>query len=404
MLLSADALFTGDAVLAPGWVRVSPPGVPASSATASPTGGAALESATLGPPEGTVLEIGAGAPPENPDEHAAWIAPGLVDVHCHGGGGASFDQASAAAVTTALAAHRSRGTTTTVASLVTAAIPDLVDQVAALAGWVERGELAGIHLEGPWLAPARKGAHDPALLAAPEPSVVATVLDAARGTVRMVTLAPELPHAEAACALFVDRGVVVAVGHTDADFATTRQALEWGATGATHLFNAMPPLHHRDPGPILALLRDERAWLEIIADGTHLAPELAAWVVDTLPGRAVLITDAMAAAGVGDGSYVLGGLEVTVADGVARLVRDGAIAGSTLFLAEAVERCHAFGVQAEEALAAATSVPADYLGLDAGRLVAGGAADLVLLDDRLALQRTLRHGVWMASPGSPALR
>lgn len=403
MLLAADSVFTGDEVLAPGWVRVAPAGASTRSATGS-LEGAASQSGTEGPPSGTIVEIGAGALPESPDQHASWIAPGFVDVHCHGGGGSAFDEPSDAATETALATHRARGTTTTVASLVTASVPDLLVRVAHLAEFVERGELAGIHLEGPWLAPARKGAHDPALLAAPEPSVVASVLDAARGTVRMVTLAPELPHAEASSALFVDRGVVVAIGHTDADFATTREAIEWGATGATHLFNAMPPLHHREPGPILALLRDERVWLEIIADGTHLAPELAAWVVATLPGRAVLITDAMAAAGVGDGSYVLGGLEVRVESGVARLVRDGAIAGSTLFLAEAVTRCHAASVPAEQALAAATSVPADYLGLEAGRLAVGGAADLVLLDERLAVGRTMRHGEWIAPPPAPGLR
>lgn len=374
MLLAAEHLYTGEAVLSPGWIEIE---------------------------DGRVVRLGEGEPPAPAELTSPWLAPGLVDVHCHGGGGASFDVATDEALSTGLSTHRTRGTTSTVASLVTASIPDLVRQVEHLAGWVERGELAGIHLEGPWLAPERKGAHDPALLTAPDPAVVEQVLRAGRGTIRMVTLAPELPHSQEATAVFLRYGVVVAVGHTAADYVTTKHAIEWGATGATHLFNAMPGLQHRAPGPVLALMRDPRVWLEIIADGIHLDAELAAWTLQTFAGRVVLITDAMAAAGFGDGDYLLGKLEVTVRDGVARLVRDGAIAGSTLILADAVRRCHALGVPAVDVLAAATVLPATYLGLDAGRLEAGGFADVVALDAQLGVQRTLRHGEWMPTPSTP---
>lgn len=368
MLLSAQVLHTGDAVHTPGWVEVQ---------------------------DGRVAALGPGEPPGRPDRRAPVVAPGFVDVHCHGGGGASFEQATDAAVATALAAHRARGTTSTVASLVTAALPDLVRQVAFLAGWVERGELAGIHVEGPWLASGRRGAHEESLLAPPRPSDVAAVLDAGRGTIRQVTLAPELPDADAAIALLTSRGVTVSVGHTEASYAATRDAVARGVRGATHLFNAMPPLAHRDPGPVLALLDDERVTCELICDGIHVDADLCSWLLRTQPGRIALITDAMAAAGRPDGSYRLGGLDVTVTDGVARRSDDGAIAGSTLFLADAVARAAAHGVPLPDAVAAATAVPARFLGLDAGTLWPGAAADLVLLDQELALLATLRRGRWV---------
>lgn len=373
MYLAAEQIFTGDAVLSPGWVEVT---------------------------DQTLTGIGSGGPPAAPSQRSSWLAPGLVDVHCHGGGGASFDQPDDEATATALRTHRERGTTTTIASLVTASTANLVRQVSHLAGWVERGELAGIHLEGPWLAPERKGAHEESLLTAPTESVIAEVLAAGRGTVKMATLAPELPGAEAATRLLTEAGVMVAVGHTAADYATAKAALSWGARGATHLFNAMPLLNHRDPGPILALLRNPAVWLELIADGVHVDPELVAWTLQTYPSRVVLITDAMAAAGFGDGGYLLGNLTVDVCDGVARLTSTGAIAGSTLILADAVTKCFSWGVEPAQVLAASTVQPAQYLGLDAGRLQVGQTADLVLLDDRLRVQRTLRQGTWVGGNDS----
>jgi N-acetylglucosamine-6-phosphate deacetylase len=373
MYLAAEQVFTGDDVLTPGWVEVAGT---------------------------TVSRVGSGEPPAPPEHRASWLAPGLVDVHCHGGGGASFDHVDDRATTTALRPHRERCTTTTIASLVTASTEDLVRQVSHLAGWVEHGALAGIHLEGPWLAPERKGAHEEALLTAPTEAVITEVLAAGRGTIKMVTLAPELPGAEAAIRQLTDAGVVVAVGHTAADYDTTVAAVGWGARGATHLFNAMPPLNHRDPGPILALLRDPGVWLELIADGVHVDVELVAWTLQTYPSRVVLITDAMAAAGFGDGGYLLGKRAVEVRDGVARLTSNGAIAGSTLILADAVEKCFSLGLPAPQVLVAATVQPAHYLGLDVGRLQAGGPADLVLMDNRLRVLRTLRRGMWVGDDES----
>ena len=324
------------------------------------------------------------------------VAPGFVDVHNHGGGGASFVTTDPADVRTAVEAHLTHGTTTVVASLVTGAYPDLIAQLQVLADAVDAGLLAGVHLEGPWLAPKFKGAHDADLLIAPDPADVAALLDAGRGTVRMVTIAPELPGALASIALMAERGVVAALGHTAADHACAAAAIGAGATGATHLFNAMPPLLHRQPGPVLALLDDPRAHLEIIFDGVHVAAPLAAFILTTFSDRAVLVTDAMAAAASDDGDYLLGALPVEVRDGVAHIAGTDTIAGSTLTLRRAVAEAVAAGVDLGVALRAATSGPADYLGLaDVGRLRAGSRADLIVLGDDLAVGRVLRRGVWV---------
>ena len=291
--------------------------------------------------------------------------------------------------------RQGHGTTTIVASLVTAPIDRLDSQVSALAGFVESGALAGVHLEGPWLAESHKGAHDAALLVAPRPADVARLLKAGRGTVKMATLAPELEHASGAIAALSEAGVVVAVGHTGCDYAAAEAAVALGATGATHLFNAMPQLHHRSPGPVLALVDSPGVTLELIADGVHLAPELLVHVASGRPGRIALITDAMAAAGSADGTYLLGDLEVEVRDGVARLVQGGSIAGSTLTLDAAVANCVRWGLPLADAVRSATAIPADYLGLDAGRLRPDARANLNVLRRDGSLQRVLFDGSWV---------
>jgi N-acetylglucosamine-6-phosphate deacetylase len=268
--------------------------------------------------------------------------------------------------------------------------------VGCLATLVEAGDLAGIHLEGPWLALRYKGAHPPQLLTDPDPAEVARLLDAGRGAVRMVTLAPERPGAIDAIRLLAERGVVAAIGHTDADFDTCRAAIDAGATGATHLFNAMAPLKHREPGPVLALWQDRRVYLELIMDGVHVRPELVAFVASTAPARVVLVTDAMAAAASEDGDYVLGELPVEVRGGVARIAGTDTIAGSTLTLDVGVRNAVTAGVPFAQAVRSATALPADYLGLpDVGRLVAGARADLVVLDSALLVTRVMHRGTWL---------
>jgi N-acetylglucosamine-6-phosphate deacetylase len=334
----------------------------------------------------------AGAPP-GVDLGGRYVAPGFVDMHVHGGGGATF----AADPPGALAFHRRHGTTTAMASLVTAPLDTLVAQIEALRPLVESGVLAGIHLEGPFLSHARCGAHDPALLRLPDPDAVAALSDAGRGTVRMVTVAPELPGALEAIRRIVGSGAVAAIGHTDASFADARAGLEAGATVGTHLFNGMRPLHHRDPGVIGALL-DSDAVLELIADGVHVHPALIGWIARVAaPGRVALVTDAMAAAGMGDGDYLLGDRGVQVRDGVARLA-SGSLAGSTLTLDAALRNAVAAGVPLADAVGALTYVPARALGLDAGTLDAGARADLVVLSDDLHVDAVMADGDWLSPP------
>jgi N-acetylglucosamine-6-phosphate deacetylase len=296
--------------------------------------------------------------------------------------------------------HRQFGTTTVIASLVTADPDELLRQVTRLAEQVRAGLIAGIHLEGPWLSAKRCGAHQPSLMRDPDPAEVDRVLDAGAGTIRMVTLAPERDGALAAIERMVDRGVVAAVGHTEATYQQTRAAIAAGATVGTHLFNAMRPINTREPGPVIALLEDSRVTVELISDGVHVDPALYRHVTRCAgPDRVSLITDAMAATGMSDGVYRLGPVPVEVVAGVARVAGTDTIAGSTATM----DRVFRFavrhsGLPRDEALMLAVRQasinPARALGLSRAGLVAGGAADLVVLDSDLIVRAVLRQGTW----------
>lgn len=326
------------------------------------------------------------------------LAPGFVDIHGHGGARASFDDGPEA-IATARALHRAHGTTRAVLSLVTASVADLVERVAMIADLADADDtILGSHLEGPFLDPGHKGAHTESLLRAPSPSDIDALVEAGRGTIRQVTLAPELDGGLDAVRRFVEAGVAVAVGHTNADDEIARRAFDAGASILTHAFNAMPSIHHRAPGPIPAALHDPRVTLEIIADGVHVHPSVIRIAFDSAPGRIALVTDAMAAAGAGDGHYDLGGLAVDVEGGVARLAGGGSIAGSTLTQDAAVRLAvREVGVAVADAVAAATHVPARAIGRghDLGALHPGFIADAVLLDEDFTVR-----GVWVA--GDPA--
>lgn len=357
--------------------------------------------------DGQISELGSvGEQPSHPpretvDVAGQWVVPGLVDMHCHGGARHDFGAATPHTVPAALAPHQANGTTSTIASLVTAAPAELLTQVQALACAAADGHIAGIHLEGPYLAAERCGAHDPAQLRDPDRDEFERLLEAAEGHLRMITLAPERPGALDLITTAVQAGVTVALGHTEASYNRTRHAIDAGATVVTHLFNAMPSLHHRNPGPVAAALTDERVTVELINDGVHVhraTAEVA--VAATGPARLALITDAMAAAGAGDGEFELGGLRVEVHGGTARLASDGAVAGSTIVLHEALLRAvRELGLDVPRAVRAASTVPARALGLtDRGDLAPGTRGDVLILDEALALAGQLTRGRWVRRP------
>jgi N-acetylglucosamine-6-phosphate deacetylase len=329
------------------------------------------------------------------------IVPGFVDIHCHGGGGHTFTTGDPAAARGAARFHLRHGTTTLCASLVSSPYPLMRSATEAYAPLVAEGVLAGIHFEGPYLSPARCGAQNPAHLRDPSTSELAELVGLGGGAVRMVTLAPERPGALPAIRLLADRGVVAAVGHTDASYEQTRAAVTAGATVATHLCNAMRPVHHREPGPVVALLGAPEVVCELIADGAHLHDGMLGFLARAAPGRTALVTDAIAAAGMPDGSYQLGGQPVVVAGRVARLAtpdgRPGTIAGSTLTMDAALRRAVGAGVSLVEAARMAATTPARVLGLagDRGALAPGRRADLVELDPDLRVVRVMRAGTWV---------
>lgn len=322
----------------------------------------------------------------------ALLTPGFIDLHGHGGGGASYDDGPDA-IEVARALHRAHGTTRAVVSLVTAPLETLERRVAMVADvMADDPEILGSHLEGPFLDPGHKGAHDLSLLRDPSLAAVERLLAAGRGTVRQVTLAPERPGGHDAIRAIVAGGAAAAVGHTDAGFDAAGAAFDAGATILTHAFNAMPPLHHRDPGPVVAAASDSRVTLEVIADGVHLHPEIVRLAFLMAPGRVALITDAMAGAGAADGRYELGGLEVDVVAGIARLADGGSIAGSTLTQDAALRCAVTAGVDLVDAVGALTLVPARAIGReqDLGTLAPASLADAVLLSADLQVR-----GVWI---------
>jgi N-acetylglucosamine-6-phosphate deacetylase len=347
-----------------------------------------------------ITGVGTGPPP--PDEQpvhlgGGWLLPGYIDLHVHGGGGYDF-AAGPDELASAVAFHRAHGTTRTLVSLVTAPVTRMCEQLRWIAALAEAGpqpggHVVGAHLEGPFLSHARCGAQHPEHLLEPDPQTLAELLKAGQGWVRAVTLAPELPGGLDLVDRLVDEGVVAAVGHTDARYAEALAGFARGATLLTHAFNGMRPLHHREPGPVAAAL-DAGATCEVINDQIHVHPAAVRLIAH---GRVALVTDAIDATGRGDGRYTLGGQDVVVAEGQARLAGNGALAGSTLTMDAAVRAAvHEVGLPIEAASAAASGEPARVLGLGdrCGAIAAGLDADLVVLDDDLRVRRVMAPGVW----------
>lgn len=330
-----------------------------------------------------------------------WLVPGFVDTHTHGGGGRDLGSTDPDDVRMVAAFARRHGATSLFASLVTSELSRIEDQLAILAPLAAAGEIAGIHAEGPFLSPARRGAHDPKLLRHPDAEAVDRILTAADRRLSMITIAPELPGALEAIGRFVDNDVTVAIGHTDADDTVTAAAVDAGARVATHLFNAMPPIHHRQPGPIPLLLTDPRITVELIMDGVHLHPEVLAMAVAAAgPDRVAMITDAMIATGMDDGEYRLGELDVSVEAGVARLRTTdgsvGSIAGSTLTMQGAFGYAvQTLGLPIADVAAMTATTPARTHRLDTvGSIEPGRRADLVLVDDHGDLRAVMAAGSW----------
>jgi N-acetylglucosamine-6-phosphate deacetylase len=331
-----------------------------------------------------------------------WLTPGFIDLHGHGGGGHAFDDGPAG-IRAGLAVHRRRGTTRSVVSLVANPLDSLERSLAGIADVAELDPLIlGSHLEGPYLASRRRGAHSPDHIRAPQPAEVERLIAASRGTLRQITIAPELPGALESIDVLTAAGVTVAVGHTEAGFDEAREAFQRGARLLTHAFNAMEGIHHRRPGPVVAAMENPLVTLELILDGLHVHPSVARLLFAGAPGRIALITDAMAAAGSADGDYRLGDLNVTVKGGQALLSGTATIAGSTLTQDAALRLAITeAGVSPEVAVGALTHTPARALGIEAqhGLLRPGHVADAVLLDSRWHVLRVWACGAIVPTDG-----
>ncbi|MFL6051913.1 MAG: N-acetylglucosamine-6-phosphate deacetylase [Actinoallomurus sp.] len=353
--------------------------------------------------DGRIVGVGAGDPPAGADEvhdlDGRYVLPGFIDVHMHGGGGAQITTDDPEEILRAVAFHRRHGTTRTLASLVTDRLDRMAASVRTIAGLIRddavTGSIVGVHLEGPFLNPAKRGSHHSEYLLAPDVTALRHLLAAGEGTVRVVTLAPELPGGMDLLREAVSAGVIAAVGHTEATFDQARDAFAAGATLATHLFNAMRHFHHRDPGPAGAALADDTVTCELINDGFHVHEDAVRIALAAAgPDRVALVTDATPAAGMTNGDFHLGPVPVFARDGKVTLT-DGTIAGSTLTMDAAVRHAvRRVGIPITEAATAAATTPAALLGIAdrTGSIRPGKDADLAILSADLYTETVIARG------------
>jgi N-acetylglucosamine-6-phosphate deacetylase len=383
LLFTGGLLATADAGVRPGWLLVR---------------------------DGRIHSLGTGRPPLLPDRvvdlEGGLLVPGFVDPHCHGGAGHSFYTGDPDDVRAAAAGHLARGTTTMLASVATVEPAAMAAATRAVASVIEDGSapnLVGIHFEGPFLSPARRGAQTRSALREPDAELMERLLEAAGGHAVSMTMAPELPGAGELISRYA-KELVCCLGHTDADAERFRRAADLGARAVTHLFNAMPPLHHREPGPVAAALLDPRLVCELILDGHHLADDTVRLAHRLAgPDRLMLVSDAMPAAGMADGDYAFADREVSVEGGVAHLRGTATLAGSTLFVAEALRRAvSVVGLPVADAVRMASGTAARLFGLDGrGELRPGLRADLVELDGDLRPSRVWLGGAAVPAPAGP---
>ena len=347
---------------------------------------------------GRVTAVAPGRPPRAPDIAlpSGMLLPGFVDLQVNGYFGEEFQAAGADGWAEVVTRLPRTGTTAVAPTFVTAPPGELAAALRAAAALIpalpgRAARVLGVHAEGPFLSPARKGAHRAEWMTDPTPAAVDDLLEAGQGVLRLVTLAPERDGALAAVARLAEAGVLVSVGHSDATARQVAQAADYGARMVTHLFNAQRPLHHREPGVVGQALTDQRLTSSLIADMRHVAPPVCVMAFRAAPGRICAVTDAAACAGMPPGRYLLGGepIELPPGDGEPPVRGDGVLAGSALRMDAAVANLVAAGVGLAEAVAAATRVPADLIGRpDLGRIAPGAAADLTWLGDDLRARAT----------------
>ncbi|MEY9094847.1 N-acetylglucosamine-6-phosphate deacetylase [Paenibacillus sp. RC84] len=324
------------------------------------------------------------------------LIPGMIDVHIHGANGFDMMDGSETSIQEVSRACAATGCTSFLVTSVSSTIEALIAMIRSVkrvAGHEAGAKIAGLHLEGPYLNPKRKGMQNERFLRHPDLTEMKEIFDEADGLIKMVTIAPELPGGMELVSFLKERGVIIAVAHSDATYEEAKQAFEAGASHVTHCFNGMRPIHHRDPGLVVAAFEQEHVSLQAIVDGIHLHPAIVRMMHRLKgPDGMVLITDALQAMGLGDGKYMFGGHPVTVSEGVARL-EDGTLASSTVTMNEALRLTVETGISLTDAVKMASSSPARLLGLAAkGKISAGFDADLVLLDEQFQVQWTMIKG------------
>ena len=330
---------------------------------------------------GIITDLGLGSTSESELHLSGVVLPGFVDIHCHGGAGGYFASGNSEEIESAIALHRSHGTSALFASLVSAPIDELLISIKKLLPYVKNGALAGIHLEGPYLSPEKRGAHDATSLRHPAISEIEELIRVGEGAVRMITIAPELPGSLEAMKYLKSHGVVVAMGHTNATKDLIESGINSGSEVMTHFNNAMPKLHSDAEGVPQFILENSHLYLELIADGVHVTAGTMKEVLRDRSDRVILVTDAMSAAGCPDGNYTIGNHEVEVSNSVARLKGTQTLAGSTLTLDQSFLTLLDMGLDLKDAVAMSSTNAARLMGLtQQGSIAIGMRADFVEYD------------------------
>ncbi|MGO4546356.1 N-acetylglucosamine-6-phosphate deacetylase [Paenibacillus sp. 2TAB23] len=359
-------------------------------------------SATLWIRDGKIekIESGLSSLPEGEfefiDGQGHLLIPGMIDVHIHGANGFNMMDGSETSIQEVSKACARTGCTSFLVTSVSSTIEELVAMIRSVKrviGHEVGAKIVGLHLEGPYLNPKRKGMQNERFLRHPNLTEMKDIFNEADGLIKMITIAPELPGGMELISFLKEMGVVIAIAHSDASYEEAKQAFAAGASHVTHCFNGMRPIHHRDPGLVVAAFEEEHVSLQAIVDGIHLHPAIVRMMHRLKgPNGMVLITDALQAMGLGDGNYVFGGHHVTVTEGVARL-EDGTLASSTVTMNEALRLTVETGISLTDAVQMAATTPARILGLDTlGRISTGFDADLVLIDEQFQVQWTMIKG------------